>query len=96
MALHEAYDYAIEQVELALAQHRSGTRRSIVYVMSATGNFETCRLTPEMSALRGIVLKKSFLADEPNFLGPLMRSTRGDVRDHIDIHKRNHEPWYWP
>jgi hypothetical protein len=37
----------------------------------------------------------SFLADEPNFSGPLMRSTRGDVRDHIDLHKRNHEPSYW-
>src|ERR1700723_139386 len=37
------------------------------------------------------VLKKSFLADEPNFSGPLMRSTRGDVRDQIDLHKRNHE-----
>jgi hypothetical protein len=30
-----------------------------------------------------IVLKKSFLADEPKFLGPLMRFVRGDVRDHI-------------
>jgi hypothetical protein len=29
------------------------------------------------------VLKKSFLADERNFLGPLMRFARGDVRDHI-------------
>jgi choline dehydrogenase-like flavoprotein len=42
-----------------------------------------------------IVLKKSFLADEPNFSGPLMRSTRSDVRDHIDLHKRNHEPSFW-
>jgi len=33
-----------------------------------------------------IVLKKSFLADGPNFSGPLMRSTRGDVRDHINLH----------
>jgi hypothetical protein len=29
------------------------------------------------------VLKKSFLADERNFFGPLMRFARGDVRDHI-------------
>jgi len=28
-----------------------------------------------------IVLKKSFLGDERNFLGPLMRFARGDVRD---------------
>jgi hypothetical protein len=30
-----------------------------------------------------IVLKKSFLADEPKFLGALMRFVRADVRDHI-------------
>jgi hypothetical protein len=42
-----------------------------------------------------IVLKKSFLADEQNFSGPLMRSKRGDVGDHIDLHKRNHESSYW-
>ena len=42
-----------------------------------------------------IVLKKSFLADDPNFSGPLMPSTRGDVRDHIDLNKRNREPSYW-
>jgi hypothetical protein len=42
-----------------------------------------------------ILLKKSFLADDPNFSGPLMRSTRGDVRDHIDLNKRNREPSYW-
>jgi len=29
------------------------------------------------------VLKKSFLGDEQNFLGPLMRLASGDVRDHI-------------
>src|SRR6266446_1756917 len=31
--------------------------------------------------------KKSYLADERNFLAPLVRPTRGDVRDHIDSHK---------
>ena len=41
------------------------------------------------------MLKKSFLADEQNFSGPLMRSKRGDVGDHIDLHKRNHESSYW-
>jgi hypothetical protein len=40
-------------------------------------------------------VEKSFLADEPNFLGPLMRSTRGDVRDHIDLNKRDRETSYW-
>ena len=32
-----------------------------------------------------ILLKKSFLADEQNFSGPLMRSAGGDVRDHIAL-----------
>ena len=41
-----------------------------------------------------IVLKKSFLGDERNFLGPLMRFARGDVRDHIVSHKIDHEPSY--
>src|SRR5258705_6091622 len=31
--------------------------------------------------------KKSYWADERNFLAPLVRPTRGDVRDHIDSHK---------
>jgi hypothetical protein len=41
-----------------------------------------------------IVLKKSFLGDERNFLGPLMRFVRGDVRDHIVSHKSDHGPSY--
>jgi hypothetical protein len=39
-----------------------------------------------------IVLKKSFFGDERNFLEPLMRFTRGDVRDHIDLSKIDHGP----
>jgi hypothetical protein len=35
------------------------------------------------SALAQTLLKKSFLADERNSSGPLMRSVRRDVRDHI-------------
>jgi hypothetical protein len=42
-----------------------------------------------MSALWQILLKKSFLADEQNFSGPLMRSAGGDVRDHIALHKND-------
>ena len=41
-----------------------------------------------------IVLKKSFLADERKFLGPLMRFARGDVRDHIVSHENDHGPPY--
>jgi hypothetical protein len=40
---------------------------------------------------RQIVLQKSLLADERNFSGPLVRPTRGDVRDHIVSHKKR--PW---
>ena len=43
-----------------------------------------------------ILLKKSFLAGEQNFSGPLMRSARGDVRDHIVLHKNDHGRSYRP
>ena len=39
-----------------------------------------------------ILLKKSFWGDDRNFLEPLMRSTRGDVRDHIDSSKIDRGP----
>jgi hypothetical protein len=48
----------------------------------------------ENDRLSGIVLKKSFLGDEQNFLGPLMRLASGDVRDHIFSHKNDHGPSY--
>jgi hypothetical protein len=47
-----------------------------------------------MSALPSIVLKKSFLTDERIFLGPLVRCSCGDVRDHIVSHKNDHRPPY--
>jgi hypothetical protein len=43
-----------------------------------------------------IVLKGSFLADERNFLGPLMRFEFDDVRDRIVSHKNDHGPSYRP
>jgi hypothetical protein len=43
-----------------------------------------------------IVLKKSVLADEQNFLRPLMRFALGDVRDLIVLHKNDHGPSYRP
>jgi hypothetical protein len=44
--------------------------------------------------LRPIVLKKSFLGDERDFLEPLMHFMRGDVRDHIVSGKSEHGPSY--
>jgi hypothetical protein len=41
-----------------------------------------------------IVLQKSFWTDQRNFLGPLMRFARGDVRDHIVLAKIDHGPSY--
>jgi len=38
------------------------------------------------------VLKKSFWGDEQNFLEPLMRFTRGGVRDDVDSSKIDHGP----
>jgi hypothetical protein len=39
-----------------------------------------------------ILLKKSFWGDERKVLEPLMRLTRGDVRDHIALAKIDHGP----
>jgi hypothetical protein len=47
-----------------------------------------------MSVIEWIVLKKYFLGDRQNFLGPLMRLASGDVRDHIVSHKNDHGPSY--
>src|SRR6478735_6669940 len=47
--------------------------------------FRTCRDSLTLSALRRILLQKSFWGGERKFLEPLMRFTRGDVRDHIDL-----------
>jgi hypothetical protein len=41
-----------------------------------------------------IVLQKSFLAGDGNFLEPLMRFARGDVTVHIGSHKNDHGPPY--
>jgi hypothetical protein len=49
-----------------------------------------------MSAHRGILLQKSFGGDERNFLGPLMRFARRDVRDHIAYQKNDHGASYRP
>jgi len=45
-----------------------------------------------MSAVGPILLQKSFWDGERKFLEPLMRFTRGDVRDHIVSSKIDHGP----
>jgi hypothetical protein len=47
-----------------------------------------------MSAVEGILLQKSFGGDERNFLGPLMRFVRRDVRDLIAHQKNGHRASY--
>jgi hypothetical protein len=39
-------------------------------------------------------VEKVFSGWRTKFLGPLMRSARGDVRDHIVLHKNDHGPSY--
>ena len=48
------------------------------------------------SGLARILLQKSFGGDERNFLGPLMRFARRDVRDHIAYQKNDHGASYRP
>jgi hypothetical protein len=43
-----------------------------------------------------IVLKKSFWGDDQNFLGPLMRFSRGDMKDHIVSHQIDQGRSYRP
>jgi hypothetical protein len=40
------------------------------------------------------VLRKSFLSDERNFKGPLMRFAGDDEGDHVVSHKMDHGPSY--
>jgi len=58
------------------------------------GTFQTWPIKLTMSALEGILLQKSFGGDERNFLGPLMRFVRRDVRDLIAHQKNGHEASY--
>ena len=51
--------------------------------------FRTCR---DSLMTSGILLRKSFWGGERKFLEPLMRFTRGDVRDHIVSSKIDHGP----
>ena len=46
------------------------------------------------SALPPIVLQKSFWGGDQNFSGPLMPFARGDMRDHIVLHKNDHGASY--
>jgi hypothetical protein len=43
-----------------------------------------------MSVLEGILLQKSFWGGDRKFPKPLMRFTRGEVRDHIVSSKIDH------
>ena len=52
-------------------------------------------LKAQMSAFGEILLQKSF-GGERNFLGPLMRFARRDVRDHIAYQKNDHGASYRP
>jgi hypothetical protein len=47
-----------------------------------------------MSALSPIVLQKPFWGGDQNFSGPLMPFARGDMRDHIVLHKNDHGASY--
>ena len=50
---------------------------------SVIGTFETCRRTQKMSAIRGILLQKSFCIDQHKFSGPYARRSNNHLRDYI-------------
>jgi hypothetical protein len=74
----------------------SGRKRRFGGALITSGLFRETDICPAGRHVSKvpIVLKKSFLDDERNFLGPLMRFARGDVRDHIVSHKNDHRPSY--
>jgi len=60
--------------------------------VSASGHFRKLGLVTESSGLPSILLQKFFWGGERKFLEPLIRFTRGDVRDHIVSSKIDHGP----
>ncbi len=83
-------------------QHRSDRMSGVVQTRASRLSCGTSALPPRADMQRPlrhvrfvpIVLKKSFLADDGNFLEPLMRFSRRDVRAHIGSHKNDHGPSY--
>jgi hypothetical protein len=67
---------------------------SMVVALSAASAFANCGRA--VAHVRGgyvpILLQKSFWGVERKFLEPLMRFTRGDVRDHVDPSEIDHGP----
>jgi len=51
---------------------------------------------PSDVSFGSMLSKKSFLADERNFLAPLVRPMRGNVRDHIESQQNDRRPSYMP
>src|SRR6266404_3547515 len=64
---------------------RTNARSAIPHKTDINYRSRDVRLVP-------IVWQKSFWGDERNFLEPLMRFARGDVRGHIYSSKINHGP----
>jgi len=62
--------------------------------MAVSGTFRTCRDVQLESAIEWILLQKSFGGDERNFLAPLMRFVRRDLRDLIAHQKNGHGASY--
>ena len=100
---NEAETLAIKRVVFAVIASAAKQSRALPRAEGSAANGSECLLWGQKATSAGdrtksamplIVLKKSFLGDERNFLGPLMRFVRGDVRDHIVSHKSDHGPSY--
>ena len=63
--------------------------------MSQMGQTQKSECATGQFALLSILLQNSFWGDERKFLEPLMRFTRGDVRDHIVSSKIDHGSPQW-
>src|SRR6266481_929894 len=78
------------QLESAVGSH--SRPKLAVPAMSGLPPLATGQRTSLEVRFMPILLQKSFWGEEQKFLEPLMRFTRGDVRDHIVSYKIDHGP----
>ena len=77
----------------------AGSRRTrVVFILAASmspvDTKRTWRDAVRNVRSQGDSVEKAFLSDEREFLEPLMRFARGDMRDHIVSHKNDHGASY--
>jgi hypothetical protein len=98
--IHRSAEDAAASIDVFLGvaarERYTFTTRRAAFLQAGPCRFGLHRRNSNRANVRvgSILLQKSFLGDERNSLGPLMRFACGDVRDLIVSHKNDHEPWH--